>query len=172
VGTRSHPDRTPAPVGTRTPPDRMAAPAGTRSHPDRTPPPVDRRGGLAFDDEDVGDDAQSPAMRWVLRRAGATPTEHSLVELATMARAGRLAPDDVLVQASTGRQMLVADVAALRDALHERGPAVPIGSRPPPPVVVPPMLITHAGGSKPLVWILVALVVLAGLGVLAWSRLA
>jgi len=171
VGTRSHPDRTPAPVGTRSHPDRTPAPVATRSHPDRTPPPVDRRAGIALDDEDVGDGAHSPAARYVLRKAGLAPVEHSLVELATMARADRLAPDDVLVQSSTGRQLLVADVPALREALRERGPAVPAGPRPPAPVVVPPMLITHGRRTSPLAWIALVIVVLGGLGVLAWWQL-
>ena len=168
VATRSHPDRTPAPVATRSHPDRTPAPVIPRTPPDRTPPPVDARAGLAFDAEDVGDPAQSPAARWVLRKPGVSAVEHSLVELAAMARAGRLAPDDVLLQTSTGRQMLVADLPALRDALSERGPALPIGSRPPPPVMVPPMMITHAGRTKPFVWIALVLVVLGGLGMLGW----
>jgi hypothetical protein len=155
---RSHPDRTPVPVS-------------MRSQSDRTPPPVERRAGLSFDDEDVGDGASSHATRYLLCRAGVAPAEHSLAELAAMARADRLAPDDVLVQAGTGRRMLVADMPALREALGERGPAIPTGPRPTTEVAVAPMMITHARGTSPLAWIALVLVVLGGLGVLAWWQL-
>lgn len=129
------------------------------------PPPLDRRAGLAFDDEDL--DGAHARYQW--RRHGVPPSDHALAELVGFARAGRLAPDDVLVHVGTGRQMLVADVPVLRDALRERSSAGPISPRPAPPVVVPPMMITTSRAPSPLVWILLVLV-LGGVGALAWWR--
>jgi hypothetical protein len=167
---RTPDQRTPPPV--RAPDHRTPPPVGApmRAQSDRTPPPVDRRAGLAFDDEDLASN-MSPAQIYELRRIGTAASQHTLAELATFARAGRIAPDDVLVQTTTGRQMLVADVPALREALRERGPAAPIGPRPPPPVVVPPLMITRSRRPSPLVWVVMALaVVFVGLGVFAWMR--
>ena len=124
-----------------------------------------RRIGISIEDEDA---EAAAATRYVWRRAGAPPVEYSLAELATMARAGRLAPDDVLVQPASGRQMLVADVPALRDALRERGPAVPVGPRPAGPVVVPPLLLTSPRRTHPVVWIALAIVLLGSVGALLW----
>lgn len=126
-----------------------------------------RRIGISIEDEDA--DAAA-GTKYVWRRAGGPPVEHTLAELAAMARAGRLAPDDVLVQPNTGRQMLVADVPALRDALRERGPAVPVGPRPAGPVVVPPMLLTSPRRTHPLVWVALAILLLGSVGVLLWLQ--
>jgi len=163
TGTPIVVDRRPTPV-----------PRGTPRAVAATPTPLPRttatpRAGIAIDDEDR-ERPESSAASYLWQHPGAAPTEHTLAELAVMARAGRIAHDDVLVHVQSQRRLRVVDIAPLRNALGERGPAVPDGPRLPVPTIpVAPMRIESRGAAKALWWILLVVAVLGGAGVFLWS---